>query len=114
MIARTAACDDTGHRAPGMPTAAMAVPVAYERAGTYEVTVELAGNRPSRCIGVRVTSDECHVRTVHVTALLQPLPCARLAPRPTRAPAARRGVAADHGAIVGPGCASAPDRSARR
>jgi hypothetical protein len=47
-------------------------PLAHERAGTYTVTVERDGYRPWSRSGVRVTKDECHVRTVALTARLQP------------------------------------------
>lgn len=46
--------------------------LAYERAGTYTVTVEQQGYRPWSRTGVSVTRDECHVRPVSITALLQP------------------------------------------
>jgi hypothetical protein len=45
--------------------------LARERAGTYTVTVEQAGYRPWSRGGVRVTRDECHVRTVLLPARLQ-------------------------------------------
>jgi hypothetical protein len=45
--------------------------LAYERAGTYTVTVEQQGYRPWSRSGVRVTKDECHVRGVSITARLQ-------------------------------------------
>jgi hypothetical protein len=44
--------------------------LAYERAGTYTVTVEAPGYLPFRLDGVAVSKDECHVQTVSVTALL--------------------------------------------
>ena len=47
---------------------------AFERRGTYDVTVERSGYRTWRRDGVRVSGDECHVRTVELTALLQPSP----------------------------------------
>ncbi len=46
--------------------------LARERAGTYTVTVEQQGYRLWSRPGVRVTRDECHVRTVSITARLQP------------------------------------------
>lgn len=46
--------------------------LAHERVGTYTVTVEQQGYRPWSRTGVRVTRDECHVRTVSITARLQP------------------------------------------
>jgi hypothetical protein len=45
--------------------------VAYERAGTYTVSVEQQGYRLWSRTGIRVTTDECHVRTVSVAARLQ-------------------------------------------
>ena len=45
--------------------------LARERAGTYAVTVEQAGYRPWSRGGVRVTRDECHVRTAVLAARLQ-------------------------------------------
>ena len=47
---------------------------AFERRGTYDVTVERSGYRTWRRNGVRVSGDECHVRTVELTALLQRAP----------------------------------------
>lgn len=44
---------------------------AYERAGTYRVDVTAAGYEPWSREGVQVTEDECHVRTVDITARLQ-------------------------------------------
>jgi hypothetical protein len=46
--------------------------LAYERAGTYTVTVDQQGYRPWSRAGIRVTKDECHVRGVSITARLQP------------------------------------------
>jgi hypothetical protein len=45
--------------------------LATERTGTYTVRVEQPGYRPWERSGVRVGADECHVRTVELTALLQ-------------------------------------------
>lgn len=45
--------------------------LAHERAGTYEVTAEAAGYAPWQRSAIRVGEDECHVRTVNVTALLE-------------------------------------------
>ena len=45
--------------------------LALEREGTYTVTVEREGYRLWTRTGVRVTADECHVRTVSLTARLQ-------------------------------------------
>jgi hypothetical protein len=46
-------------------------PLAYEKAGTFEVLVQHAAYRTWVRTNVRVTEDECHVKTVPVTALLQ-------------------------------------------
>ena len=43
-----------------------------ERPGTYEVRVEHVDYEPFAETGIRVTEDECHVRTREVTARLQP------------------------------------------
>ena len=69
VVARTGATADTA-RSPLNGISAL----AYEKAGTYEVTVEQAGYRPWTRANVQVTRDECHVRTVSLTALLQPQP----------------------------------------
>lgn len=45
---------------------------AWERAGTYEVTVEKSGFVAWRRTGVEVTADECHVITVNLKAELLP------------------------------------------
>jgi hypothetical protein len=45
--------------------------LARERAGTYTVTVEQEGYQLWSRSGVRVTRDECHVRTVSLIARLQ-------------------------------------------
>jgi hypothetical protein len=45
---------------------------AYERAGTYTVTVEKPGYQSWQVDGVRVTRDECHVRTQRLVATLVP------------------------------------------
>lgn len=45
--------------------------LAHERAGIYTVTVEQEGYRTWSGGGIRVTRDECHVRTVSVVARLQ-------------------------------------------
>lgn len=46
--------------------------LAHERAGSYTVTVEQEGYAPWSRSDVQVTRDECHVRTVRLTALLRP------------------------------------------
>ena len=45
---------------------------AEERPGVYDVHLEAAGYSPWDTAGVRVTSDECHVRTARFTASLEP------------------------------------------
>jgi hypothetical protein len=49
----------------------LAISLAYERAGTYAVTVTKTGYRDWMTSGVRVTRDVCHVRTVTLNAQLQ-------------------------------------------
>jgi hypothetical protein len=49
------------------------VSAAYERAGTYTVTVRHDGYRPWQRRNVRVSRDECHVQTVRLRAELQPV-----------------------------------------
>jgi hypothetical protein len=68
-VARSATTADTAH---GLPNGIY--PLAYERAGAYAVTVEQTGYRPWTRTNVSVTRDECHVKTVFLTALLQPQP----------------------------------------
>jgi hypothetical protein len=46
---------------------------AGERAGTYQVTVSKPGYATWMQSNVRVTKNECHVNTVKLTALLQPV-----------------------------------------
>jgi len=48
-----------------------AIALAYERDGTYTVTVTKPGYRPWTQAGVVVTKDQCHVRSVRVIAKLQ-------------------------------------------
>ncbi len=45
---------------------------AYERPGTYVVTVEHPDYRTWQRAGVRVREDECHVETIRLRADLQP------------------------------------------
>lgn len=44
---------------------------AHERAGRYDVAISKPGYRTWRRDGVRVTEDECHVRTVRLEAPLE-------------------------------------------
>ena len=46
--------------------------VAHEREGIYRVTVQASGYAPWIRENVRVTADECHVRTVELVARLHP------------------------------------------
>ena len=46
---------------------------ADERAGTYLVQLEAEGYQAWDTSGVRVTRDECHVRTASFTAELEPV-----------------------------------------
>ena len=46
--------------------------LAYEKAGEFTVAVQISGYAPWSRDGVRVTRGDCHVRTVELTALLQP------------------------------------------
>lgn len=56
--------------APGTRAEAL---LAFERPGTYRVTVTAEGYRPWAKDGVRVTEGECHVQTVELEALMQPV-----------------------------------------
>ena len=67
IIARDGAVADTADQA----TYDGPYPLAFERPGTYTVTVEQEGYRLWSVTGVRVTKDECHVRTVTLAARLQ-------------------------------------------
>jgi hypothetical protein len=55
---------------PGLDNSALIA--AGERSGTYQVTVLKPGYAAWLQSNVRVTSNECHVNTVNLTALLQP------------------------------------------
>jgi hypothetical protein len=70
-IARDGEFADTVFQAtlPG-PIFVNALPLAYERAGTYAVTVTADGYLPWTRSGIEVDSDPCHVLTVPVTARL--------------------------------------------
>lgn len=46
----------------------------YERPGTYTVRGRKAGYAEASLSGIRVTADECHVKTVAVDLLLRPVP----------------------------------------
>ena len=47
---------------------------ADERTGRYVVQVEADGYQPWDTAGIRVTADECHVRTARFTAALEAVP----------------------------------------
>ena len=68
IIARSATVTDS---TPGPATAEGTVGLAYERPGTYTVTVTKPGYRGWSRSGISVTADQCHVHPVKVTALLQ-------------------------------------------
>ncbi len=44
---------------------------AYERAGTYDITIGKTGFKPWLARGIEVEADECHVITVEVDARLE-------------------------------------------
>lgn len=54
------------------PTTLLTLLGAWEREGTYDVTVTRAGYLPWHRNSIVVTGDECHVHTVTIEALLQP------------------------------------------
>jgi hypothetical protein len=55
-----------------LTSSARSISAAYERSGTYEVTVEHRNFRVWERAGVGVRRDECHVQTVRLRAELQP------------------------------------------
>lgn len=57
-----------------MANAANTMGVAYERAGSYRVTVSNPNYGVWERENVRVTRDECHVQTVRLRAELEPRP----------------------------------------
>jgi hypothetical protein len=62
---------DTLRASPAL--AAHGLGLAYEREGIYDVQAAAGGYRSWRLDGVGVSADECHVRTVRLTAELQRL-----------------------------------------
>jgi len=54
-------------------TTLVSLSAAYERPGTYAVTVERQRYKQWRLAGVVVAAGSCHVETVNLVALLQPL-----------------------------------------
>jgi hypothetical protein len=76
LIARSAAyVDSVGPQAPLSPVVdgvVLVLSAASERSGTYDLTVRAPGYRDWTRTGVRVTQeDQCHVRTVALTARLR-------------------------------------------
>lgn len=55
-------------RTPYSSTGGLRVALAPEHRGTHEVTVQVSGYQPWVKSGVVVTGDQCHVRTVLLTA----------------------------------------------
>jgi hypothetical protein len=55
-----------------VPQRVISLAGASERAGTYSIHVEAEGYRAWDTAGVRVTQDECHVRTARFTAEMNP------------------------------------------
>jgi hypothetical protein len=74
VVAREGAYADSARVSPSAPVAPLFARLAFDRPGTYEITVESPGYRVWRRSGVRVTEARCSVRTVALTALLQRLP----------------------------------------
>jgi hypothetical protein len=72
VIASDGAVADTV-RGPHIPAPPLAAGLAYERAGTYRVEARATGYTTWARSGVRVTEDECHVRTVQLAARMRPL-----------------------------------------
>lgn len=58
---------------PGPGEDALSMYGFFERAGRYLVTVDKAGYQQWKQEGVRVTRDQCHVRTVRLQADLTPI-----------------------------------------
>jgi hypothetical protein len=71
VVARDGTYRDSVFRAsPSAPPPNELLALAYERAGTYEVTVNATGYRPWVRSGIVVQRDPCHVVTVPLTARL--------------------------------------------
>ncbi|MDA1080669.1 MAG: hypothetical protein O2973_03175 [Gemmatimonadetes bacterium] len=62
--------DSTTMSFPSSVVGAVSVPLAYERTGTYTVTVHVDGYQEWERTGVVVTEDECHVIPVSLNARL--------------------------------------------
>jgi hypothetical protein len=72
LIVRDGTYADTTAFPPNEPAAeTQRLAAAYERAGTYTVTVRKAGFVDWVRTGVVVTADECHVQTVSLIARLK-------------------------------------------
>jgi hypothetical protein len=74
LVARDGAYADTSKQLPDPYTDPLVLHAAGERAGWYDVSVKKAGYSDWRRTPVRVTKDDCHVRTVRLAARLQPAP----------------------------------------
>ena len=75
LIARDGAYADTATVPPAAEEPdSWVLRAAGERPGVYSVTVRKEGFFPWERTGVVVTADECHVRTVELTARLQRVP----------------------------------------
>lgn len=71
VIARDGAYSDSASFPAYPPQFQTAVSLAYERAGTYALTVRADGYQPWERSGIVVTADRCHVITQTFTALLE-------------------------------------------
>jgi hypothetical protein len=67
VVAQDGSYSDKALAVPGTP---VSYSMAYERAGTYTVTVVVDGYQTWRTTGVVVQRDACHVITVRLTARL--------------------------------------------
>jgi hypothetical protein len=56
------------------PPVPVSYAAAFERRGVYTVQLEVAGYHRWDTSGIAVSRDECHVRTVNLSAALQPRP----------------------------------------
>ncbi len=70
VVVRSGTYEETLQAFPGTPCSYAG---AYERPGTYEVTVSRTGYRNATRRDIRVTQDECHVVTQEVPVELAPL-----------------------------------------
>jgi hypothetical protein len=72
LTVRDGSYTDTATIDGSMANAANSLGVAYERAGTYRVTVSNPNYETWERSNVQVTRDECHVQTVRLRAELEP------------------------------------------